>query len=268
MTNEEINYESIAATRSPHLEEAKQISMGYLMTGLTILIMATLLGYLNRLAQTNTITVSAGGWYSLMTLHGMAAFVGWGVFICMGLTWYVLAHVLDRPLHNVKIIKIAYWFFMVGVILLATATLFGKFAGSWVFLYPLPFESAGAWEAWSVTVWTTGVLLAGVAILLSQYEVLMTVRSAGISIIAALGFEAIKPKPKGGYRVPTPIVPFVVKAFAIIIATVPVAVYLVIIIIESLGVSTGMDALAAKNILWWFGHPVVYALLFPVATAN
>ena len=59
MTNEEINYESIAATRSPHLEEAKQISMGYLMTGLTILIMATLLGYLNRLAQTNTITVAS-----------------------------------------------------------------------------------------------------------------------------------------------------------------------------------------------------------------
>ncbi len=257
--------ELISKNNKPHIKEARDLAMGWLMTGLTILIIATLLGYLNRLTQTGVLFYSAKAWYTLMTLHGMAAFVGWGVFICMGLSFYAITNILDAPLHNIKIAKAAYWIFMVGVMLLAVATLFGNFAGSWVFLYPLPFENGGAWDNWANFVWIFGVLLAGVAILLVNYEILMTVRLAGVSIIAALGFEAFKEKPKDGYKVPTPLIPFVVNAVGMIIATIPFAVLLVVLLVESTGVTTGLDALAAKNVLWWFGHPVVYALLFPVA---
>jgi heme/copper-type cytochrome/quinol oxidase subunit 1 len=34
-----------------------------------------------------------------------------------------------------------------------------------------------------------------------------------------------------------------------------------------MGVVGGADSLFAKNILWWFGHPVVYLLLFPAVAA-
>ncbi|MHA2168303.1 MAG: cbb3-type cytochrome c oxidase subunit I [Candidatus Kariarchaeaceae archaeon] len=252
-----------------YLEEAKSLSVAYLVTGLAIIFVATLLGFLNRLTQTGVIQYNAKAWYTLMTLHGMAAFVGWGVFVCMGLTWWALVKILDSPLHNPNWVKAAYWFFMAGVALLVIATLFGEFAGSWVFLYPLPFESGpgdGAWENWSVFLWVLGVLLAGVAILITQVEVLLTVRKAGISIIAALGFEAIKPAPEGkDYKVPIPLVPFVVNAVGMIIATVPFAVFLVMILGESMGIGGDLDPLIAKNVLWWFGHPVVYALLFPAA---
>ncbi|MHA2250036.1 MAG: cbb3-type cytochrome c oxidase subunit I [Candidatus Kariarchaeaceae archaeon] len=253
--------------KKDYLEEAKNLSIGYLLTGLAIIFVATLLGFLNRLAQTGVIQYKAKAWYTLMTLHGMAAFVGWGVFVCMGLTWYVLVKILDSPLHSPTWIKIAYWFFMAGVALIVISTLFGEFASSWVFLYPLPFEAGpiDPWADWTVTVWILGVLLAGVSILITQFEVLLTVRKAGVSIIAALGFEALKPAGKKGYKVPIPLVPFVVNALGMIIATIPFAVFLVVLMLESLGTGTGLDALAAKNVLWWFGHPVVYALLFPAA---
>ncbi|MHA2098503.1 MAG: hypothetical protein ACW99A_07435, partial [Candidatus Kariarchaeaceae archaeon] len=70
-----------------YIKEAQEISMGYLFTGVAIILVATLLGFLNRLAQTGVIAYKAEAWYTLMTLHGMAAFVGWGVFVCMGLSF-------------------------------------------------------------------------------------------------------------------------------------------------------------------------------------
>ena len=48
-----------------------------------------------------------------------------------------------------------------------------------------------------------------------------------------------------------------------IIATLPLAGLLVWQILESLDWVGETNVLLAKNILWWFGHPVVYLLLFP-----
>jgi heme/copper-type cytochrome/quinol oxidase subunit 1 len=47
-----------------------------------------------------------------------------------------------------------------------------------------------------------------------------------------------------------------------IVATLPLAGLLVFMIVQSFA-DVSMDPLLAKNILWWFGHPVVYLLLFP-----
>lgn len=201
-----------------------------------------------------------------MTLHGMTAFVGWGAFVSIGLGFYIFMKASGKPLHNARWALIAYWFFIAGFVLIVISALFGQFGASWVFLFPLPFY--GSWDEWAVVVWTLGVLLAGVGILVAQTEVLMSIRSAGYSFIASLGFESFKPQPEKGYKVPLPIVPLAVNALGMIIATIPFAVLLVFFLIEGLipGVDNlGIDALVAKNVLWWFGHPIVYELLFPVA---
>ncbi|MHA2502816.1 MAG: cbb3-type cytochrome c oxidase subunit I [Candidatus Kariarchaeaceae archaeon] len=254
----------------PHLSEARDISMVYFSTGLTILIIATLLGFLNRFAQTGVleygnISSAPKVWYTLMTLHGMAAFVGWGVFVCLGMVFYILTHSLDTGLANPRYARISYVLFVIGFALIIIATLFGNFGGSWVFLFPIIFF--GYWESWATSMWTLGVIFAGLGIILANLEVILTIRKAGHSFIAALGFEAFKPKPKDGYKVPTPVVPIAVNAIGMIIATVPFAVLLLIFLFKSLTGAgpEGIDAIVAKNVLWWFGHPVVYALLFPVA---
>ncbi|MHA2100242.1 MAG: cbb3-type cytochrome c oxidase subunit I, partial [Candidatus Kariarchaeaceae archaeon] len=192
-------------------------------------------------------------------------FVGWGVFVCMGLSFYVLVKIIDAPLHSPIIPKISYWIFMVAVFMIVYATLFGNFAASWVFLYPLALQGGNQWGDTETMIWLIGVLLAGVAIILNNLEILLTVRKAGFSIIDALGFEAIKPKPKAGYKVPTPLVPLVVNAVGMIIATIPFAVLLVFMMADVQSGTESINPLLAKNVLWWFGHPVVYALLFPAA---
>ena len=48
-----------------------------------------------------------------------------------------------------------------------------------------------------------------------------------------------------------------------IIATLPLAILLVLMIVQAIDPSVTVDPLLAKTMLWWFGHPVVYLLLFP-----
>ena len=62
---------------------------------------------------------------------------------------------------------------------------------------------------------------------------------------------------------PYPVIPLTVIAIDMIIATLPLAVLLVEMIVQSLSPGVTVDPLLAKNVLWCFGHPVVYLLLFP-----
>ena len=66
---------------------------------------------------------------------------------------------------------------------------------------------------------------------------------------------------------PYPVIPLAVIGIDMIIATLPLAGLLVWQILQSAGWVGETDALLAKNILWWFGHPVVYLLLFPAVAA-
>ena len=65
---------------------------------------------------------------------------------------------------------------------------------------------------------------------------------------------------------PYPVIPLTVIGIDMIIATLPLAALLVVMIIQSIDPSVTIDALLAKNLLWFFGHPVVYLLLFPAVS--
>ncbi len=51
-----------------------------------------------------------------------------------------------------------------------------------------------------------------------------------------------------------------------IIATVPLAVLLVEMVFQSIWPGVTVNPVLAKSMLWWFGHPVVYLLLFPAVS--
>jgi cytochrome c553 len=63
--------------------------------------------------------------------------------------------------------------------------------------------------------------------------------------------------------VPYPVIPLAVIGVDMIIATLPLAVLLVEMIVQAFSSGVHVDPLLAKNVLWFFGHPVVYLLLFP-----
>jgi cytochrome c oxidase subunit 1 len=160
---------------------------------------------------------------------------------------------------------------VLGVAGVVVSTLVFSFAGSWVFLYPLPFHSAGQWSDWVTALFSASVLLAGLSIILWCVAILVVVTGPGLGsdrgvfnrVGAAMGLGIIWPRKfVSAEPVPYPVIPLTVIAIDMIIATLPLAALLVEMIVQSF-TSISVDPLLAKNVLWWFGHPVVYLLLFP-----
>lgn len=258
-------------------ENAKKITLWYIMLAVVCLLAGGLIGILIRNSQADVGRIEASHWYSLMTAHGVAVFVGWGAFSVMGFAYWLLAR-MGFPLRPFGKAAgwVAFWCMAVGAVGVLVTTLAMNFGASWVFLYPLSFHGAGAWGQWASAIFSASVLLAGLAIVFWCLSILHTIlgpalhaKSSNIlnRLGVSFGFEYLWPKKfaTNPRPVPYPVIPLAVIAFDMIIATLPLAVLLVLNIAESFSPSIDVDPLLAKNILWWFGHPVVYLLLFPAA---
>jgi cytochrome c oxidase subunit 1 len=257
------------------IERARVLALRYLLAATAILFVAGLLGVLMRDSQADLGRLDPNFFYAVMTAHGLGAFVGWAGFAVMGLAFWVLASVGFplRPLGS-ALATAAFWFMVVGVAGIVVTTLLLGFGASWVFLYPLPFHSAGQWGDGTTAVFSASVLVVGLSILAWCASILHTVLGEALHAVRptignrlglALGFGYLAPRRFATNPTPVPyaVIPLTVIAIDMIVATVPLAVLLVIMIIQSAAPGVTVDPLLAKNMLWFFGHPVVYLLLFP-----
>jgi cytochrome c oxidase subunit 1 len=194
----------------------------------------------------------------------------------MGLAYWVLAGV-GFPVRGfgLGMARLTWWLMVLGVAGVIVTTLFMGFGASWVFLYPLPFYGSGNWGDWATGLFSLSVLLAGLAIVTWCLAVLHTVtnREALDSVSGSIwrrlglsfgwGFLLPRTFATKERKVPYAVIPLAVIGLDMIIATLPLAGLLVWQILQSLHWVGPTNVLLAKNILWWFGHPVVYLLLFP-----
>ena len=261
------------------LAVARRVTLSYITASTAILAASGLLGVVLRWSQAvPDARVGDNFWYALMTAHGLGAFVGWAGFAVMGLAWWVLAGV-GFPVRGFSILmaRLTWWLMVLGVLGIILTTIFMGFGASWVFLYPLPFYGSGNWGDWATGLFSFSVLLVGLSIVTWCFGILHTVtnrealHSVSSSIGKRLGLSfgwgflmprtfATKSRP-----VPYPVIPLAVIGVDMIIATLPLAGLLIWQILQSMHVVGPTNVLLAKNILWWFGHPVVYLLLFPAA---
>jgi cytochrome c oxidase subunit 1 len=261
--------------RGAELAVARRLTVRYLLTAQAILAVSGVLGILMRDSQAGVGRVESNWFYALMTAHGLGAFVGWAGFSVMGLAYWVFA-LVGFPLRRFGRVmaEATYWLMTVGVGGVVVSTLAMHFAGSWVFLYPLPFHSAGQWGKAATAVFLSSVLLAGLAIVTWCLAVLDTAVSPALHAVSkswlnrfglALGFGYLWPRrfATNPRSVPYAVIPLTVIGVDMIIATLPLAVLLVEMIVQTYVPGAHVDPLLAKNVLWWFGHPVVYLLLFP-----
>ena len=261
-------------------EIARRLAVRYIVWATIILAASGLLGVVLRWSQAvPDARVADNFWYAMMTAHGLGAFVGWAGFAVMGISWWVLAGV-GFPVRGfgLAMARLAWWLMVLGVAGVVVTTLIMGFAASWVFLYPLPFEGAGQWGDWATGLFSFSVLLAGLAIVTWCLGILHTVVGPGLHAVSrnvanrlgvAMGWGYLWPQrfATNPRSVPYPVIPLAVIGIDMIIATLPLAGLLVWQILQSMGAVGEADPLFAKNILWWFGHPVVYLLLFPAAAA-
>jgi cytochrome c oxidase subunit 1 len=254
---------------------SRRLAFRYLIASTAILGAAGILGVLLRDSQAGVGRIDSGWWYALMTAHGLGTFVGWAAFAVMGLSYWVLA-LAGFPLRPLgrRLAVATWWLMVVGVAGVVVTTLGFKFGGSWVFLYPLSFHGAGEWGRWTSFFFSFSVLLAGLSIVTWCISILHTILGPALHAVSnrlpnrlgvALGFGYVAPGRFATNPRPTPyaVIPLTVIGIDMIIATLPLAVLLVEMMVQSLSPSVHVDPLLAKNVLWFFGHPVVYLLLFP-----
>jgi cytochrome c oxidase subunit 1 len=262
------------ATDAVAAERVAALVKRFFLAATAVLFVAGALGLVLRQSQADLARVGDNFWYAAMTAHGLGAFVAWAGFAVMGFGYWVLHSVgfAVRPL-AFRLGDVTWWTMVIGTAGIVVSTLALGFAGSWVFLYPLPFYSSGNWGDAATAIFSVSVLLAGVSILAWCASILAIVTGpssparepgflnrlgvgAGFSILWPRRFPVERP-------VPYAVIPLTVIAVDMIIATLPLALLLVEMTIQSFAPGVSVDPLLAKNVLWFFGHPVVYLLLFP-----
>ena len=270
-------YDDAEAAPARVKAKTRALVLRYVYTSTLFLFLAGLMGVFLRLEQANVVKYDANFWYAMMTAHGLGAFVAWAGFFLMGISWWILLK-CGFPLRTFIFAETAFWTMVLGTLGIVVTTLLAGFGGSWVFLYPLPFFSAGQWSDATTAAFAISVILAGVSILAYCVGVLHTIISPAIQaekdtpgqrIGLAFGFGLLAPsrfKTRRG-KVPYPTLPLAVNAVDMFLATLPFAILLVLEVIQSIDNSFTIDTLLAGNMLWAFGHPVVYLLLFPAAAA-
>lgn len=254
---------------------ARTWTLRYVVASTLIFLVAGLLGAALRNSLADVGKLADNTYYAIMTAHGLGAFLGWAGFAVMGFSIWLLAKLGFEPRgFGLFMVKATFWLFVIGVAGVVVSTLGLSFAGSWVFLYPLPFNSAGQWSDFASGFFSASVLLVGLGIVTWCLGILHIVTGPALHAVRksianrlglAMGFGYLWPRKfaTNPTPVPYPVIPLTVIAIDMIIATLPLAVLLVEMVIQSASPSVSVDPLLAKNVLWWFGHPVVYLLLFP-----
>ena len=264
-----------AAPAAVPAERVRALVGRYFYASTAIFLVAGALGVLMRQSQADVLPIGDNFFYASMTAHGLGTFMAWGAFAVMGFAFWVLhrAEFEMRPL-GYRLADATWWVTVAGTAGIVVTTLLMGFGGSWVFLYPLPFFSADQWGDAATGIFSFSVLLVGIGILTWCTAVLHTI--AGPSnpseregvlprLAVGVGMGIIWPRvfPVRGGTQPYAILPLTVIALDMLVATLPLAALLVVMIIEAIEPSVTVDPLLAKNMLWFFGHPVVYLLLFP-----
>lgn len=240
----------------------RQTVLGYLAISGVVLLLMMLFGFLMRLGQGGLIELPPDLFYQVMTAHGVGM-VGIAGFSGAAVMWWFLSRYVDL---STAMLLANLGFFLVGVVMILGAVFLGGFAGAWTFLYPLPALSGGTWGEGAAAVYLLGLLLVGVGFLLLFLDVAraVIVRYGGLG--GALGWATLFGK--AGAEAPPPAV--VVGSVVAIINIMGITVGAVIIAMSLVNIflpGFQVDALLAKNLIFFFGHIFINATIYMAAIA-
>ena len=240
---------------------ARRAVIAYLAVFGTVLLLMMTLGLLMRLNQGGVVALPPEVFYQSMTVHGtgMVGVAGLGGAA-------VLWHFLGRYVRlTTWVFVLNLLTFVIGAGMILSADFIGGFAAAWTFLFPLPAKAGGQWEQWAAVVHLGGLLLIGTGFLLFHLDTARAILGRYGSLTRALGWPTLfgnDPEP------PPPTV--VASTMVLIVNTTGLVVgasVLVISIINLLAPQFAIDAMIAKNMIYFFGHVFVNATIYMAVIA-
>ena len=239
----------------------RRMGLLFTATGIGLVVVMGVLGLIMRLTQATVIDLSPAWFYRIMTLHGAGMITG-VLLAMMGALWYVLRE--SVPLRTGRMLA-TYALVVGGVLAVAAATLLGGFGAGWAFLPPLPFYAAGQWSVWSESVFFAGNILVGAGFCVYCIDVLeqTTATFGGLRRTLGLHFlfgrEATAPPPQA--------IAATVVAIDGLISCAVGATILVGLLGRTYDHAVGIDALVAKNLVYFYGHSIANLTIYLAAAA-
>ena len=244
----------------PRLTE-RRIAWAFAGAGIAVFAVMGLAGLTMRLSQAEVIDLSPSWFYRLMTLHGAGMLTG-ALLAMMGALWFVLRGSVPLSLERMLV---SFVLILVGAVGVIVATLIGGFGTGWTFLSPLPYFPAGQWHTWATVTFLAGLLAVGAGFFLFCLDVLLKVtetfgglgRALGIPLL--LGREDAAPPPQA--------IGATVVALEGSLASAAGTTVVVAMIGRTMDSGVTLDALWAKNLIYFFGHSVANLIIYLAAGA-
>lgn len=179
-------------------------------------------------------------YYQGLTLHGVLVALVWTTFFICGFLVFVTVRSLDRPLISPRAAWVAFYLMLAGVLAAGYAMLTNQASVLYTFYAPLRAHPA--------------------------FYIGLTLVVVGTWVLSADLFITYRRWREDHPGVPTPLMAFgsLVTFIMWDVATLGLAAEMLFMLIPwSLGWVGGIDALLARTLFWYFGHPLVYFWLLP-----
>ena len=229
----------------------------YIITALVLFVLMMLVGLTMRMAQAKWLDVPPDLFYEFLSMHG-AGMVGTMSLATTAVMWFFLRKYVT--LHLWAFVS-NYVLFMLGALCIIISIFVGGYGALWTFLYPLPVHGVGLWTSDTAALFMLGYLLIGVGSLLFYLDAAAGIIRKYGNLGRGLGLRwlfrgTIDPNhPKA-----------VVASTMVIIANslgiLAGAVVLVMSLVNVFFPQVALNALVAKNLIYWFGHMYINATIY------
>ncbi len=239
----------------------RRIGLLFAASGLALVLLMGVLGLVMRLTQATVVDLSPGWFYRLLTLHGAGMITG-VLLVMMGALWYVLHQTV--PLRVGRMLA-TYGLIVLGALAVLVATLVGGFGAGWTFLPPLPSYPAGQWSTWSESVFFVGVLLVDAGFFVYCLDVLEQTTGRYGGLVRTLGWHFLRGREDSAP--PPQAIAATAVAIDGLLSSAAATAILAGLLGRTYDSTAGIDALVAKNLVYFFGHSMANLTIYLAAGA-